>query len=79
VTGFRGEIRTGKIVTLSRKNKKQEFRVAWVGAEGSARRIRLGCPRSIRCRGFGMICSEAKERQRRYAGASHGGARVALA
>jgi hypothetical protein len=31
IRGFRGEVRTGKILSLSRNNKKQEFRVAWVG------------------------------------------------
>ena len=42
VQGFRGIIRTGKIVSLSRKNKKQQFRVAWVGAQGSAQADQIG-------------------------------------
>jgi methyl-accepting chemotaxis protein len=35
VQGFKGNIRVGKIVLLSRNDKKQEFRVAWLGAKGT--------------------------------------------
>lgn len=38
VQGFRGTLRTGAIVFLARKNKKQEFRVAWAGPQGHANR-----------------------------------------
>jgi methyl-accepting chemotaxis protein len=42
VKGFRGTLRTGKFVSLSRKNKKQDFRVAWVGAQGTPEAGEIG-------------------------------------
>jgi methyl-accepting chemotaxis protein len=42
IRGFRGEVRTGKILSLSRNNKKQEFRVAWVGGKGTAQAGEIG-------------------------------------
>ena len=42
VQGFRGSIRMGKTVSLSRSNKTQEFRVAWVGAKDSPTAGQLG-------------------------------------
>jgi methyl-accepting chemotaxis protein len=40
--GFRGTLRTGKIVWLTRKDKTQEFRVAWVGPAGSPKAGQIG-------------------------------------
>jgi methyl-accepting chemotaxis protein len=42
VEGFRGVIRKGKMVFLTRKNKKQEFRVAWAGAKGTPKAGQIG-------------------------------------
>jgi methyl-accepting chemotaxis protein len=42
VQGFHGELRTGKIVSLARGNKKQEFRVAWIGPKGSPKAGQVG-------------------------------------
>jgi len=42
VQGFRGIVRAGKFVSLSRKNKKQQFRVAWVGAQGTPEAGQIG-------------------------------------
>ncbi len=42
VQGFRGTIRMGKIVSLSRLNKRDEFRVAWVGAKDTPTSGQLG-------------------------------------
>lgn len=40
--GFREKIRKGKIVSLARHGKQQEFRVAWVGIKGTAKAGLLG-------------------------------------
>jgi methyl-accepting chemotaxis protein len=40
--GFRGELRTGKIVWLTREDKTQEFRVAWVGPKGTPKAGQIG-------------------------------------
>jgi methyl-accepting chemotaxis protein len=42
VKGFQGEIRIGHVVTLSRLNRKQEFRVAWVGEKGTNTEDQIG-------------------------------------
>jgi methyl-accepting chemotaxis protein len=42
VRGFRGTVRKGKIVFLTRKNRKQEFRVAWAGAKGTPKAGQVG-------------------------------------
>jgi methyl-accepting chemotaxis protein len=42
VRGFRGTIRVGKTVSLSRNNKRQEFRVAWVGPKSSPSAGQIG-------------------------------------
>jgi hypothetical protein len=42
VQGFRGTIRTGTVVVLSRLHKKQEFRVVWVGGKDIATTGQLG-------------------------------------
>jgi methyl-accepting chemotaxis protein len=42
VQGFRGTIRMGKTVSLSRLNKRQEFRIAWVGAKDTSTAGQLG-------------------------------------
>ena len=42
VQGFRGTVRKGKIVWLSRKGKKQEFRVAWAGPKGTPTEGQIG-------------------------------------
>ena len=42
VQGFRGTLRNGAIVFLSRKNKKQEFRVAWAGPKGTPTEGQVG-------------------------------------
>jgi len=40
--GFRGALRTGKIVWLTRNDKTQEFRVAWVGPKGTPKAGQIG-------------------------------------
>ena len=40
--GFRGALRTGKVITLSRGNQKQQFRVAWIGAKGKPTEGQVG-------------------------------------
>jgi methyl-accepting chemotaxis protein len=42
VRGFHGTVRKGKIVTLTRKNKTQEFRVAWAGPKGTPKEGQIG-------------------------------------
>jgi methyl-accepting chemotaxis protein len=42
VEGFRGTIRTGKVVLLTRMGKKEEFRVAWVGTKGTSEAGQIG-------------------------------------
>jgi methyl-accepting chemotaxis protein len=40
--GIRGALRTGKRVSLARRNKVEEFQIAWVGAENTERRDQIG-------------------------------------
>ncbi|MGA2346504.1 MAG: methyl-accepting chemotaxis protein, partial [Candidatus Sulfotelmatobacter sp.] len=63
IRGFRGEIRTGKIVTLSRNNKKQDFRAAWVGAEGTPQAGEIGLSAVDPMSGFWDDVLLARERQ----------------
>jgi methyl-accepting chemotaxis protein len=42
IKGFQGKIRKGRIVTLTRSGREQEFRVAWVGAKRSPKAGQLG-------------------------------------
>jgi methyl-accepting chemotaxis protein len=42
VEGFHGTVRKGKMVFLTRKNKKQEFRVAWAGPKGTPKEGQIG-------------------------------------
>lgn len=60
--GFHGIIRTGKFVSLSRKNKKQEFRVAWVGAEGTGEAGQIGLSAVDPMSGFWDDVLEGRER-----------------
>jgi len=40
--GIRGALRTGNRVSLARLNKVEQFQIAWVGAENTARRGQIG-------------------------------------
>jgi methyl-accepting chemotaxis protein len=62
VKGFRGEMRTGRVVTLSRLNRQQEFRVAWVGEPGSATEDQMGLS-SVNAAAFWGDLLEGKERR----------------
>jgi methyl-accepting chemotaxis protein len=42
IKGFSGTTRKGKIVSLARMGKQQEFRVAWAGAKGTAKAGQVG-------------------------------------
>jgi methyl-accepting chemotaxis protein len=42
IKGFQGTTRKGKIVSLSRMGKQQEFRVAWAGAKGTPKADQVG-------------------------------------
>jgi methyl-accepting chemotaxis protein len=42
IKGFQGTTRKGKIVSLARMGKQQEFRVAWAGAKGTPKADQIG-------------------------------------
>ncbi len=59
--GFRGIIRTGAFVSLSRNHKKQNFRVAWVGAKGTPKAGEIGLSASDPMSGFWDDVLEGQE------------------
>ena len=63
IRGFRGEVRTGKIVTLSRNHKKQEFRVAWVGKKRTPQAGEIGLSAVDPMSGFWDDVLLARERE----------------
>jgi methyl-accepting chemotaxis protein len=62
VKGFRGVIRTGKLVSLSRNNKKQEFRVAWAGAQSTPQAGEIGLSAADPMSGFWDDVLDAQNR-----------------
>jgi methyl-accepting chemotaxis protein len=62
VQGFKGNIRVGKIVSLSRNDKKQEFRVAWLGAKGTPTEGQIGLSAVDPNLGFWDDVLEARDR-----------------